>query len=104
MMTSNRLPKMRMKLGTLIQVVRIYSENIEMEFAIEKCAMIIRKSGKWQMTEGIKPPNQEIIRKSIETETYEYLGILKAEDKIKIKREREKYSKPNYIAKISPKG
>ena len=30
---------------TLIQAVRIYSQDIGMEFGIEKCAMLIMKSG-----------------------------------------------------------
>ena len=33
-------------LETLIQTIRIYSQNIGMEFGIEKCAMIIMKNGK----------------------------------------------------------
>ena len=35
----------------------IYNEDIRMEFSIEKCAMLIMKSGKRQMTEGIELPN-----------------------------------------------
>ena len=31
---------------TLIHTVRIYSQNIGMEFSIEKCAMLVRKNGK----------------------------------------------------------
>ena len=34
------------ELKTLIQAVRIYSENIGMEFGIENCAMQIMRSGK----------------------------------------------------------
>ena len=45
------------ELETLIQAVRIYSDNIEMEFSLEKCAMLIMKSRKRQKTEGIKLPN-----------------------------------------------
>ena len=33
------------ELETLIQTVRIYSQDIEMEFGIEKCAMLVMKSG-----------------------------------------------------------
>ena len=36
------------ELETLIQTVRIYSQDTGMEFGIEKCAMIIMKSGKRQ--------------------------------------------------------
>ena len=42
---------------TQIQALRIYSEDIQMEFGIEKCVMLIMKSRKRQMTEGIELPN-----------------------------------------------
>ena len=52
-----------------------------MEFGIEKCAGLIRRSRKCQMTQGIEPPNQEKIRTLGEKENYTYLGIL--EEKMK---------------------
>ena len=64
---------------TLIQAVRIYSRDVRMEFGIEKCDMLIMKSVKRYMTEGIKLPNQEKIRPFGEKETYKYLGILEAD-------------------------
>ena len=39
--------------------MRIYNDNRGMEFGKEKCAMLIMKSRKWQITEGIERPNQE---------------------------------------------
>ena len=60
------------ELETLIQAVRIYSEDKGMEFAREKCAMLIMKSIKQQMMEGIELPNQEKIRMLKEKETYKY--------------------------------
>ena len=39
------------KLETLIHVVRIYSQDIGMESGIEKCAMLVMKSGKRHLTE-----------------------------------------------------
>ena len=36
------------ELETLIHVVRIYSQDIGMEFGIEKCAMLEMKSGNWR--------------------------------------------------------
>ena len=39
-------PQNEKELETLIQAVRIYSDDIWMEFCIEKCAMLIMKSGK----------------------------------------------------------
>ena len=34
------------ELETLIHAIRIYSQDIRMEFGIEKCAMLVMKSGK----------------------------------------------------------
>ena len=39
---------MKKKLETLIQTIRIYSQDIGMKFDIEKCAMLIMRSGKRQ--------------------------------------------------------
>ena len=67
------------ELEILIQAVRIYSQDTEMEFGQEKCAILIMKSGKLQMTEGIELLNQEKIRTLGEKETYKFLGILEAD-------------------------
>ena len=40
------LAKNEKALETLIQAVRIYSQEIGMEFGIEECAMLVMKSGK----------------------------------------------------------
>ena len=44
------------ELETLINAVRIYSQDIRMEFGIEK-GTLLRKSGKRHLTDGIEPPN-----------------------------------------------
>ena len=62
------------ELETLIHAVRIYSQDIGMEFGIEKCAMLVMKSGKRHMTEGMELPNQDKIRTLGENETYKYWG------------------------------
>ena len=64
---------------TLIHAVRIYSQDIGMEFGIEKCAMHVMKSGKRHMTDGMEQPNHDRIRTLEEKETYKYLGILEAD-------------------------
>ena len=58
------------QLKTLIHAVRIYSQDIGMEFGIEKCTVLIMKSGKWHMTEGMELRNQEKIRTFGEKEAY----------------------------------
>ena len=70
---------MKKELETLIHAVRIYRHDIGMEFGIEKCAMLVMKSGKRHMTDGMEQPNQDKIRTLGENETYKYLGILEAD-------------------------
>ena len=50
------------ELETLIHAVRIYSQDIQMEFGIEKCTMLETKSSKWHLTEGMEQSNQDKIR------------------------------------------
>ena len=50
-----------------------------MEFGIEKCAMLVMKSGKRNMTDGMELPNQDKIRTLGENEPYKYLDILEAD-------------------------
>ena len=50
-----------------------------MEFCIEKCALLIMKSCKRHLTDGIELPNQDKIRTRAENETYRYLGILESD-------------------------
>ena len=67
------------ELETLIHAVRIYNQDIGMEFGIEKYAMLVMKSGKRHMTDGMELPNHDRIRTLEEKETYKYLGILEAD-------------------------
>ena len=104
---------MKKELETLIYTIRIYSQDIGMEFGIEKCALLVMKSGKQHLTDGIELPNQDKIRTLAENETYKYLGILEA-DTIKqvemkneiqknISGELENYSRQNSIAETISK-
>ena len=67
------------ELETLIHAVRIYSQDVGMEFGIEKCAMLVMKSGKRHMTVEMELPNHDKIRTLRENESYKYLGILEAD-------------------------
>ena len=49
-------------LETLIHAVRIYSQDLRMEFGIEKCALFVMKSGKRHLTNRMELPNQDKIR------------------------------------------
>ena len=73
------MPIIEKEQETLIHTVTEYSQDIGMEFGIEKCAMFVMKSGKRQLTDGMELPNQDKIRMHGEKETYKYLGILEAD-------------------------
>ena len=77
------------ELETLIHAVRIYSQDIGMEFGLEKCATLVMKSGKRHLMDVIELPNQDKIRTLGEKETNKYLGVLEA-DTIKQKEMKEK--------------
>ena len=101
------LAKNEKELETLIHAVRIYSQDIGMEFGIEKCAMLVMKSGKWHMTDGMELPNHDKIRTLGENETYKYLGILEADtkNKCKLKTRSEKNISEkleSYLRQYSP--
>ena len=74
---------------TLIHAVRIYSLDIGMEFGIEKWAMLVMKSGKRHLTDGIELLIQDKFRTLGEKETYKYLDILEA-DTIKTSGDKRK--------------
>ena len=85
------------ELETLIHTVRIYSRDIGMEFGIEKCAMLVMKSGKRLLTDGMELLNKDKIKTLAENETYKYLGILEA-DTIKQVEMKDKNQK-EYLRK-----
>ena len=74
-----RFAKNGKELETLIHTVIIYSQDIGIEFGIEKCALLVMKSGKRHLTDGMELPNHDKIRTLTENETYKYLGILEAD-------------------------
>ena len=80
------------ELETLINAVRIYSQDIGMEFGIEKCAMPEMKSSKRHLTDGIELPNQDKNRALAENKNYKYLGILET-DTIKQVEMKNKFKK-----------
>ena len=63
-----------------------------MEFGIEKCAMLVMKSGKGHLTDGMELPNQDKFRTLAENETYKYLGILEVDtiNQVEIKNKIQK--------------
>ena len=68
-----------LEMNTLIHAVRIYNQDIGMNFGIEKCAMLVMKSGKRHLTDGMELPSQDKIRKLREKESNKYSAILEAD-------------------------
>ena len=56
------LEKNEEELEIVIPTVRIYSQDLGIEFGTENYTMLIRKNGKRETTEWIGIPNQESIR------------------------------------------
>ena len=81
-----------------VQTGRVFSEDIGMEFGIEKCAMLVMEKGKIVKSVGIEFPVGKVIKSLQEGESYRYLGILEAdrflEEKMKLNVSKE------YIRKI----
>ena len=47
---------------SLVQTIHIFSKDIEMEFGIEKCAMLVIEKEKIVKSVGIKLPNGKVIK------------------------------------------
>ena len=66
-------------LNSLVQTVRGFSEDIGIEFGIEKCAMLVMGKGKIVKSVGRELPYGKIINSLQGGESYKYLGILEAD-------------------------
>ena len=100
--------KSEKELDSLIQTVRIFSEDIGMEFGIEKCAMLVMKRGKIVKSEGIELPEGKVIKSLQEGESYKYLGILEAdrflEEEMKVKVSKEYFRRLRKVLKSKLNG
>ena len=80
-------------LDSLVHTVRVFNEDIGMEFGIEKCAMLAIEKGKTVKSVGIELPDGKVIKLLQEGESYKYLGILEAdkflEEKMKLNISKE---------------
>ena len=75
-------------LDSLVQIVRVFSEDMGMEFSIEKCTMLVMEKGKIVKSVGVELPDGKVIKSLQQSESYKYLEILEAhkflEEKIKL--------------------
>ena len=58
---------------------RVFSEDIDMEFGIGKCAMLVIEKGKIKKSVRIELPDGKVIKSLKDGESYKYLGILEAD-------------------------
>ena len=66
------------QIDSLLNTVRILSEDIKMELGLPKCGVLIMKREKVVKSEGISMPDGKMM-KNIEEGGYKYLGILEAD-------------------------
>ena len=62
-------------LDKLLNVVKVFSDDIGMEFGLDKCAMLVMEAGKRVACEGIDLPDGQRI-KEVDENAYKYLGVL----------------------------
>ena len=70
---SNKKP-----LESLIQTVRVFSNDIVMEFPATKCALLIMKKGKMVNSDKIALPNETTIKGLKQGNSYNYLKVIRA--------------------------
>ena len=81
------------RLDSLVQTIGVFSEDIGMEFAIEKSAMFVTEKREIVKSIGIELPDGKVIKALQEGQAYKYLGILEAdkflgqEMKLKVSKE-----------------
>ena len=80
-------------LDSLLQTVHVFSEDIGIEFGVEKCAMLLMEKGKTVKSVDIELPDCKVIKLLKEGESYKYLGILETvkflEEKMKLNVSKE---------------
>ena len=104
--------KIEKELEILIHAVRIYSQNIGMEYGIE-CVMLLIKSSIWHLTDRMELPNQDKIRTFREkksTNTWASWRLTpsnkwrwKKKFRKNISGELESYSRQNYLSETLSK-
>jgi len=91
--------KSRREIETIIHTVRIFSDDIGMEFGLDKCATIMLRRGKLETGSLVQLPDGREIHQLEESEHYKYLGVLEADD---IKHEKMKVNiEEEYIRRLT---
>ena len=95
-------------LHSLVERVCVFSEDIGIEFGIEKCVMLVMEKAKIVKSVGIELPDSKVIKSLQEGESYKYLGILESdkflEEKIKLNVSKEHISRLRNVLKSKLNG
>ena len=67
------------QIDSLVNKVRLFSNDIKIEFGMSKCGVLTVKHGKVARSEGMSMPDGKTIM-TIEENGYKYIGILEADD------------------------
>ena len=87
--------KSEQELESLIDVVRVFSRDMGMEFGLDKCAVFVLKQGVKVRCEGIVLPGGQMMGE-VDENGYKYLGVLEGADimqKEMKEKVRQKYMK-----------
>ena len=92
----------------LVQAIHVFSEDIRMEFSIEKCVMLVIEKGKIVKSVGIELPYGKVIKSIQEGESYRYLRILEADrflgEEMKLKVSKEYFRRLKKVLKSKLNG
>ena len=95
-------------MDSLVETVRVFSEDIGMQFGIEKCTMLVMEKGKIVKSVGIEFPDGKVIKLLKEGESYKHLGILEAdkflEEKMKLNVSNENIRRFRKVLKSERNG
>ncbi len=85
------------ELDKLLNVVKRFSDDIRMDFGLDKCAMLEMEAGKRVACRGIDLPDGQTI-KEVDENGYRYLGVLEGAS-IKTKEMKELVRK-EYLRRV----
>ena len=71
--------KTKNDLESLVQTVRIFTEDIRMRFGLQKCATLVMNRGKKSVDDGIRLPDGGMMN-DLGEEGYKYLVVLESDD------------------------
>ena len=89
--------KSEKELEALVELVRVFSRDIGMEFGLDKCAVLSIRKGVKVHCDGIVLPSGEAM-KELDENGYKYLGVLEGADIMN--REMKKKVKEEYLRRV----